>query len=224
MGLDLIPEGCAKPGHEAEWRAFVERIVDDEALSDAEVERFQAIVIPAYERVGAPRVGRDEAANAWIFDAQKAETPEKRAEVLREFDGYHVVPLAVCDGVPKYTHGDLYDGVDKTSFRGSFLEACGDVIDRDLIGKAWGHMFPEAAIAYGQALLAAASAAQARGAPPSPPSEPAPKRGLLERLGLTSKRPKDEPVPFEDQLDIVQAAGRWYVFWGERGHFIRAWS
>ncbi|MDP3748167.1 MAG: hypothetical protein Q8Q88_14085 [Phenylobacterium sp.] len=169
-------------------------------------------------------MGHDEAANAWIFDARKAETPEAKAEVLREFDGYHVVPLAVCDGVPKYAHGDLYEGVDKTSFRGSFLQACGDVIAPGLIGKAWDDMFPEAAVAYGQELLAAAGAAAARGPAPPQPPHPLPRRGLLQRLGLISKRPKKAPVPFEDQLDIVQAAGRWYAFWGERGHFIRAWS
>jgi hypothetical protein len=26
-----------------------------------------------------------------------------------------------------------------------------------------------------------------------------------------------------EQLDIVRAAGRWFIFWGERGHPIRAW-
>ncbi|MDP3748168.1 MAG: hypothetical protein Q8Q88_14090 [Phenylobacterium sp.] len=47
MGLDLIPEGCAKPGHEAEWRAFLQRTIEGETVSGAEGDRFQEITIPA---------------------------------------------------------------------------------------------------------------------------------------------------------------------------------
>jgi hypothetical protein len=43
----------------------------------------------------------------------------------------------------------------------------------------------------------------------------------LARLGLAKKEP--EHIPIAEQLDIVRAAGRWYIFWGERGHPIRAW-
>jgi hypothetical protein len=32
-----------------------------------------------------------------------------------------------------------------------------------------------------------------------------------------------EAITIADQLDIVRAAGPWFVFWGERGHPIRAW-
>jgi hypothetical protein len=46
------------------------------------------------------------------------------------------------------------------------------------------------------------------------------RRTLLSRLGLAKE---SEPVPIADQLDIVRAAGRWFIFWGERGHPIRAW-
>jgi hypothetical protein len=32
MGLDLVVEGCAKPGHEDEWRRLLERSFADEEL------------------------------------------------------------------------------------------------------------------------------------------------------------------------------------------------
>ncbi len=99
--------------------------------------------------------------------------------------------LAKCDGVPAYSNAGLYAAVDETSFRGEFLKSCADVIDERLLNAAWEHKFPEAAVAYGRALLAAADAAERRA--------PA------------------------DQLKIVRAAGRWFVFWGERGHAIRAY-
>jgi hypothetical protein len=220
MGLDLIAEGCAKPGHEAEWRRIVERAFADDELTDAETARFQEICIPAYERVGAPRVGYDSAADAWIIETRKAGTPDEVEAVLKDFHGYHVLALVESDGVPLYSSGGLNPGIDETSFRGAFLSACDDVLRKDLIDSAWEHKLPEAAIEYGRALLAAADAAAGAGPKPAPDGPP-PKRGLFSFLKPTKKA--REPIPFEEQVQIVQAAGRWYVFWGERGHPIRAW-
>jgi hypothetical protein len=214
MGLDLIVEGCPKPGHEHEWRQLLERSFGDEELSKAEVARLQEICIPGYERLGAPRVGHDNSANRWILEARNAKTPEDVAAVLKEFEGYYVVRLVECDGVPKYSHGGLYKGADETSFRGTFLNDCQDVLSKDLLNEAWNHKFPEQAVAYGKALLGAAEAAQDKGR--VSPRRPT----LLSRLGLTKE---SEPVAITDQLDIARAAGRWFIFWGERGHPIRAW-
>ena len=214
MGLDLIVEGCPKPGHEREWRQLLQRSFGDEELSKVEVARFQEICIPGHERIGAPRVGYDDAANQWILEARKAKAPEEVAAVLKEFEGYYVVRLVECDGVPKYSHGGLYEGADETSFRGAFLNGCQDVLGKDLLNEAWNHKFPEEAVGYGKALLAAAEATEAASRVPMR------RRTLLSRLGL-AKEP--EPVAIADQLDIVRAAGRWFIFWGERGHPIRAW-
>jgi len=214
VGLDLIVEGCAKPGHEREWRDLLKRSFGDKELSEAEVARFREISIPGFERIGAPCVGRDSAADQWILEARKAKTPEDAAAVLKEFEGYYAVRLAECDGVPKYSHGGLYEGADETSFRGAFLNQCPDVLSKNLLNEAWNHKFPDEAVAYGKALLAAAEIAEAFGKPPKR------HRTLLSRLGLAKER---EPVAIAEQLDIVRAAGRWFVFWGQRGHPIRAW-
>ena len=123
MGLDLVVEGCARPGHEAEWRRLLERSFGDDDPTEADAARFAEVSIPAYERLGAPRVGFDSAADAWIIEAQKASTQEEVVAVLKEFHGHYAVRLVKCDGVPAYTRGGLYDGVDETSFRGAFLGA-----------------------------------------------------------------------------------------------------
>jgi hypothetical protein len=214
MGLDLVVEGCAKPGLEHEWRRLLERSFADEDLSESEVARFQEISIPGHQRIGAPRVGDDSAATQWLLEAQKAKTPEEVAAALKEFDGYYVVRLVECDGVPKYSNGGLYEGVDETSFRGAFLNDCLDVLSKDLLNDAWNHKFPEEAVAYGRVLLAAANAADVAG------GQLKRRRSLLSRLGL---RKEPELVAIAEQLDIVRAAGRWFIFWGERGHAIRAY-
>lgn len=216
MGLDLVVEGCAAPGHEKEWQNLLERAFADEDLSEAEIARFQEISIPGYKRIGAPQVGIDDTANKWILQARAAKTTEEAAAVLREFDGYYVLRLLECDGVPKYSNAGLYDGTDETSFRGAFLNDCPDVLSKTLMTEAWEHKLPGAAVEYGKALLAAADTAEATGHAPRPP-----RRGLLSRLGLA--KPPAEPLPFAEQLDVVRSAGRWYIFWGERGHPIRAW-
>ena len=212
MGLDLVVEGCAKPGHEGEWHDLLERAFSDSALSEAEVAHFNEISVPGYQRLGAPRVGFDEAADEWIIRARKAQTPDEVVAALKEFSGYYVVRLVKCDGVPAYSNGGSYAGVDETSFRGELLKSCTNVIDTRLLDGAWEHKFPEAAITYGRELLAAAETAEK-----SPRDA---RRNFLSRLRLTKSA---EPVPLPEQLEIARAAGRWFVFWGERGHPIRAY-
>ena len=139
MGLDLIPESRAKLGHEAEWRRFIERAFADGALTEDEIARFREISVPAYAAVGAPRVGSDPAADAWVLEARKAHTPEDRASVLKEFDGYHVLQLVTCDGLSPYSHGGLYEGVDETTWTARFAdEQCTKLAERQgaIVGKA----------------------------------------------------------------------------------------
>jgi len=217
MGLDLIVEGCARPGHEVEWRDILERyFVSD--IGKELVERFDAISIPAYARVDAPRVGFDPAADAWIIEARNASGPDEITRVLEEYHGYYVLRLVKSEGVPLYSHGGLYEGVDETSFRGAFLTGCGDVLPTDVIEAAWEHKFPEQAVAYGRALLALAESSEASSMPPKLPTA---KRGLLSRF--LPATPQVESFPFDEQLEIVRAAGKWFVFWGERRHAIRPW-
>lgn len=217
MGLDLIVESCPKPGHEIEWREILERAFASPQDSDADVARFQEISIPAFERLDAPRVGYDTVANDWIVELRKVTAPDEITEVLREFHGHYALPLVKSDGLPPYTHAGRYEGVDETSFRGSFLKMCDAVLTNKQIDDAWNHRFPEAAIAYGCELLDAAKLAAE-----NPPPAPAPqKKGFLSKLGLGKSTAPE--ATFEEQLQIVEAAGAWFVFWGERGHAIRAW-
>jgi hypothetical protein len=183
-------------------------------LSQAEVARFQEISVPGYQCIGAPRVGFDRAADAWIIEVREAKTPEDVAAVLKEFHGHYAVRLVKCDGVPNYSNGALYEGIDETSFRGAFLMDCLDVLGEDLLDEAWNSKLPEAAIWYGEALLAAAAVAEAADVTPKP------RRTILSLVGLAKTA---ETVAVAEQLDIVRAAGRWFIFWGQRGHPVRAW-
>jgi hypothetical protein len=121
-------------------------------------------------------------------------------EWLAEHKGYYVIRLADCEGIPNYSNGGMYEGADETSFRGSFLQVCTSFLDENTLNTAWtDFMSPSAAVAYGKKLLALA-----QGDP----------------LGSVDES-SEEPV--EEQRSILEAAGRWYIYWGERGNPIGAY-
>lgn len=211
MGLDLCVEGRAVADHEAEWESIVLRFFSEEELSDDQLEHFQSISQPAYASLGAPRVGNDKTADDWIADQMADQMTREQAIV--EYDGYHVLALVDCDGLPKFTNAGLYEGVDETSFRGKFLENCTLILTKQMIDDAWNHRMPDEAVIYGQALLAAS--ANARNGKVLLPRKPSMLRAFF------GSQP--ESVPLNEQLEIVEAAGRWFVFWGSRGHPIRAY-
>lgn len=218
MGLDLFPAGRPKPGFEAKWSALMQKLYDGDTETEEESERrFEISVLP-HDDVGAPKVGEDAAADAWLL-AQPGRDPGKSdADILAEMRGYRVLALlrGACDGIPEFTHAGLYDGVDETSFRGKFLEACEDLVGKELVTMAWTDcMRPDEAVDYGEQLLAAADRAAAAGPPPPKP----PKKSWW------SGKPKAAApgMSFEEQLEILRSAGRWYIFWGSRGHPIQAW-
>ena len=212
MGLDLCVEGCAKPGFEDECRDILQRSFSGDGRK-GDKDRFDEISVPAYQNLAAPRVGENPEANEWLIKASGAEAEDEIAELLAEHDGYYVLDLVPCDGLPRYTHAGLFDQLDKTSFRGSFLKDCSDVLSEEQIDDAWDHKLPEDAVAYGETLLLALK---------NPINPKGPKRpGLLSWIGLGSG--DDDYVSMKEQRKIVESAGRWYIFWGKRGHSIRAW-
>lgn len=164
MSLDLVVGACAKPGHEDEWRQILERDFCKE-LTDADLARFEEISIAPYLRIEAPRVGFDEAANAWIIEVKQATTPEQAAEVIKAFHGYRALWLVECDGISRYSSSRVSNAVDETSFCGAFLDDCPDVLETGLLKTASRDMWPAEAVAYGEALLAAAERAEGRTAP-----------------------------------------------------------
>ncbi len=238
MGLDVYPLGKAKPGHEEEWKRLMQTLYDDREESEEDEKRRDEISDRPYEVPGAPRVGEDEEADAWMLEQKNPESGMSDEEFLRRTAGYYVLELlrGKCDGVPRYSHGGIFDKIDETSFRGKFLESCVGLFEDDmLLYRAWTQcMPPEEAVEYGNALLASADNpwVEPPPPPPAPPAPPAPEPGFLGRLfGRKPPEPREpeppEPPPTEEEIEemrnILRAAGRWYIFWGERGHPIWAW-
>lgn len=210
MGLDLEPLGRAKPGNEAEWEKLLLRLYAGDQLAKAESERLLEISIPPYADIGAPRVGHDVEANAWLLArARQAGETKSDADVIASNTGFYVVELlhGKSDGVPSYSNS-AFGYVAATSFRGEFLATCTAFLDEATIDLAWRSVIPPSeAVTYGRLLLATLDRPAAN---PPPPGALAP-RALV---------PSDLSV--QEQRQIIDQAGRWYVFWGRRGNPIWA--
>ena len=226
MGLDWLPGSKPKSGHEEECEAIIlaldeesrsekkgligrlfsrkpEKEVDTEALT----ERFHEITIPAYETLDAPRVGYDEAANEWARKMRAEQNPDvPEEEWLKHHHGYYVLDLAPpCDGLPRYTNAPL-GYVEAYSFRAKFLEDCTDAIGDELFTRGYGRMTAPELAAYGRKLIACGESWAAE-----------------HDVDIGAMNPEAEDFDLESpegKVDIILSAGRWCVFWGERGHIL----
>ncbi len=172
----------------------------------AKTARFLAIQSPAYAALGAPRVGTDPQADAWVRSqglAAGRSSAEVEAEVVRMTGVYVLGLLPPCDGLPAYSNGDMGHG-DETSFRGAFLNDCIDSFPEAERDAAWEVMTAPELLAYGQRLQSIATGYAAE-------------QGLTAQLGQRSVDWTDPHDP-RAQLHIVDSLARWAIFWGSRGH------
>ncbi|HEY0781586.1 MAG TPA: hypothetical protein VGE98_03960 [Thermoanaerobaculia bacterium] len=106
-------------------------------------------------------------------------------------------------------HGGFTPNLELTSFCGAFLSSCEAVIGKELLESAWESKLPDDLVTYGRALLERAEAWGAQ----------------HDCLSVRDRREPpdgDEDSP-ASQCHIVFAAGRWCVYWGERGHWLEVW-
>lgn len=214
MGLDVMPMGKSKPGFEDEWARAMSNLYAGGTETPQQFEHRINISILPYEDLGAPRVGYDKAANAWMLTQKSPNDPSSDKEFLEKQKGYYAIELLMgtCDGISKYSHGGLYEGVDRTSFRGAFLNECSSLLDNTTLEKAWTVcMPPEEAVAYGKALLALAQK-------PALAEDSKPK-GFFAKL---FKKQRSQ-LTQEEQAEILNSAGKWYIYWGSRGNPINAY-
>lgn len=211
MGLDLEPLGRARTGQEAEWQELLGKLYADEALSPAQSERLIEISIPAYADIGAPQVGSDVEADRWLIArARRAGETKPDADIIASQKGYYVLDLlrGKSDGIPAYSNS-AFGYVAETSFRGEFLSDCTAFLDQATIDLAWRTVIPPAeAVAYGEKLLARLD---------RPANSP-----LQGGRGQDLSGLQTTDVTRQEQRQIIDVAGRWYVFWGRRGNPIWA--
>jgi len=210
MGLDWNPGPKAKPGCETEFEQLWRKLHSKWCWGrSAKVRRFGEITLTAFDTLNTPTVGTDAAANEWAreqFDKRvnKSLTEE---QFLSSMNGFRVLALVPpCDGLPRYTNGSPGGYVEAYAFRGKFLEDCTGIIGAELLNSAWNSKLPPNTVTFGRDLLQRASAF-----------------ATAHNIDLATVHVAEDPDTNEFHLDAVQSAGRWCVFWGERGHWLEAY-
>jgi hypothetical protein len=224
VGLDWNPGNKAKPGFEAEFRDIFLRIRAREGENrSALVERFHEISTTAFETLGAPVVGRDPEADAWARQLRiDIDSEESEEDFLAGLNGFAVLPLVPpCDGLPPYSNGSPGGYVEAYAFRAQFLHDCEEDIGSELIASAYESKLPDELMVYGRQLLDKAEALAARhGLDPRdlviPDEIP-----TVDEFVAGKRAPTRWSV--EHRIDVVHSAGRWCVFWAERGHILDAY-
>lgn len=207
MPLDWNPLSKPRAGHEEEFHRILALDLGalDEETQEAEVQLFQAITVAPFETLEAPRVGIDEAAEAWLLEQAREADAEGRIDELREdMMGYPVLDLLPpCPGLPAYG-GDGFAGIDRYTFPGERVEQAVAIIGPALAGQARETMGAETLAAYGQALLDRA-------------------RAYASQHGFdhleTQREPPSAPADSPEALaHVLLAAAQWCQWWSERGH------
>jgi hypothetical protein len=210
MGLDWNPLHRPLRGKETEFRKLLAEIKQCETAPKRLVARFQKISEPPFATLGAPRVGFDPAADAWLrrklIEAGRA---KQQASVAKEMRGYYVLDLLPdCDGFPVYSNSGLYGDLERFSFRAQFLKDVEDVLGAELMERAYSTMSADELEDYGRALLLKARAFA--------------KRKRVARV--ESVRAADFPEgSAAARAHILFAAAKWCLFWAERGHGLDPW-
>jgi hypothetical protein len=198
-------------GREPLHVALLTAFVGSRRTRERRLERFRAISEAPFETVGAPRVGYDAAADAWL--RTKLEATGKIGDLERArtaMHGFYVLDLLPpCDGFPLYTNYPSYEGLDRYSFRAQFLNDCQEIIGKTLHRRAREPMLAGELSAYADAL-------DARVQP------------WAERAGVAAvEHAAEAPAFAEDapasQAHVLFSAIRWCRFWAARGHGLDPW-
>lgn len=210
MGLDWMPGARPILGKESEFYDVLGKIKSAsgselEALNE-ELDKVSSFKNEVLEfAVAGVDPEADELLNK-VYEEERPGVPFQ--EWSKQFQGKFIIDLPKpCDGIPKYSNGGFYEGVDFTSFRANFLVDCEEVIGQGLIDQAFRLMTASELCAYGSELNEKARAfAQSKNID----------------LGAVdwSKEDLDPPL---DKLDIVLCAARYCLFWGGHGFYLHAW-
>jgi hypothetical protein len=236
MGLDWNPLGKPRTGLERQFYDLLGRVTVENWLQPSPVQQvplpegidraagreyqnrlwkeLTEITISPYETLGAPRVGRDAAGDAWIRNKYE-NAPNKSASIdewVQKFQGFYVIELVpVHDGLPIYSNWPLDSHWERWSFRAQFLRECEDVLDPSLLDEAWLHHTASQLADYGVRLMGWATAyAEKEGV-----------TRIVRQRELETADVSDEIKPIQ-KAHFVASAARWAAWWSERGHGMMA--
>lgn len=214
----MRPMGKPKPGFEKRYIELYQMLKNDDSIPKPSLferllgkkgptreqlqEEWFANLIPTYETIKAPRVGRDKEADAWVL--QQYEESDKEVplqDFVKEYQDYYVIELAKeKDGVPVYRAF----AQDENVFRGQFLKDCVDLIGKELVHEAWETKLADEALDYGNRLMQVADKIATE--------------KNIQHLKTQRMPPETDERNIESKLHIVYSLAKWLIFYGKNGH------
>ena len=207
MALEWEPLPTPKRGFEREFVDLFHKLVAARgAKRDQVMEWFLQIAEPPFETIGAPRVGKDAAADDWLrARLEKSNRLPELPQLVREMHGYCVLELMPpCDGFPVYSNHKTVEHLDRYSFHAELLAGVHDVLGETLSAQLNVMMLPEQHRELAEQLLETADRFVNEHALPvhvATIREPVFPDGTLEAKG-----------------HLLYAAAKWCTYWSQRGH------
>jgi hypothetical protein len=207
MPLDWEPLPTPRRGYEKEFLdLFHELGTATGAKRERVMKWFANVAVPAYETLGAPRVGFDAEADDWLHDRLVKSGRDGELDQIRvEMHGYNVLELMPpCDGFPVYSNHKADERLDRYSFHAELLAGVADALGTELCERAHTMMLPDAHEEFAVRLHEVAAAFSAEHELPDHVAtirEPVYPEGSVERRG-----------------HLLFAAAKWCTFWSLRGH------
>lgn len=199
MGLDWEPLARPRPEHAAEFETLLSHL---QATGDESVlDRMNAISIPPYETLGAPRIGIDDAADEWL---RTRVSDDDFYEMCMKMHGYYVLDLLLpCDGFPVYARSPTWPKLDRCTFRGALLADVRDDLG-GLYDEADLYKSADELEDYGERIMARARRLA--------------REHRIMDVEIVTGLPSYEPRSIEARAHIMFAAARWCLYWSRRGH------
>ena len=207
MGLEWEPLPTPKRGFEREFEALFHKLAAATGSKREQVVSwFNEVAVPPFETIGAPRVGTDEEANAWLrARLEKSNRLAELEQIKIEMHGYCVLELMPpCDGFPVYSSHKIADHLDRYSFHAERLAGLEDVLGSELWKQAYTMMLPAAHCDFAERLLVAADRFVTES-------------GLPAHVASIREPVFPEGTP-ESRGHILYAAAKWSTYWSKRGH------
>jgi hypothetical protein len=211
MGLEWEPLSTPKRGYEREFVNLLRKLA---TAPPSRREQISAWILevadPPFATIGAPRVGFDPAADAWLVERVTKSNRLPELEQIRvEMRGYNVLELMpVSDGFSVYSNFKQFEHLERYSFNAELLVTYADVLGTELFDRLYTSMLAEAHAEFASRMTDVATKFWLDNNLPDHVAtirEPVFPEGSLERKG-----------------HILYAAAKWCTYWSQRGYGLAA--
>ncbi|MEO8699600.1 MAG: hypothetical protein ABI867_06130 [Kofleriaceae bacterium] len=207
MGLEWEPLATPVRGYEQEFENLFRKLAGTTGARRAQLlEWFAKVADPPFATIGAPRVGYDEAADAWLRSRlEKSNRLEELEQISVEMRGYNVLELMPpCEGFPVYSNHIIDDNLDRYSFNAELLADESEELGTELFELAYTMMLPDDHRDFGEKLLFVASRFM--------------RDNHLSETVETIREPVFPEGSIERRGHVLFAAAKWSLFWSQRGY------